>query len=161
MDWFNVIGAGVSGGLAALVARLVFGKPKHKSFAFAAVLLVSFFVIFVLFQTFALPYMHAAYTSYRVESVLLRTPSFQAIKEYEPEIYETMLAKIRADVPSEATDTEIITIAWNYNIPFVVGRIKYASDEAALSYMEASVSGLNEVKALGCFARASDKYPPP
>lgn len=149
MDWISVGIAAVSGALAAGLASLLVRNRKTHRIAFAAVLVVSFAMVYGLLRQFASPQIKAWNEARNVESSLQAIPTYQAIKRYDPQTYDSIVADLKSAVESGADETQMIGRVRDHITRLIRKRLPSATDEAAVAYMKVMLTEMNELSQRG------------
>jgi hypothetical protein len=153
----NCVSAGlgaVSGALAVGVATILVRNSKENRSAYRIVIAVAFAVIYALSHQFVYPDLNAWYSSRQAESALLEMPAFQAIKQYDPNTYQTILADLRRGLKNGSDESQLIAQLRGHLDPVIDKRLLHSSDEAAAAFADVMFTKISELKAHGgdlCF----------
>jgi hypothetical protein len=149
MNWISVGLAALCGALAALIASLFVRNPKEKRIAYTVVLVVAFAVLQGLSREFIFPDLNAWNEARKVEAALLDVPAYQAIKEYDPKTYDSLLSNMKQSIKKGVDESQIIGIMRGHMIGVVEKRLPHASDEATVSYINVMLTEMSELKNQG------------
>ncbi len=153
MDWYSIGLAALSGGFAALIASLIFGKTAKKT-AYIIVVVILFVVFNLLSKQFILPEINAYKAKSDIESSFENVPAFASIKKYDPEIYKKLLLSLTEASDKGYSRQEAIDLVRTQLTGLVVSRLPHASDEAIISYLSVMVEEMGELQSQGedlCF----------
>jgi hypothetical protein len=154
MNWVSVGLGAVSGVLAVGIATILVRNSKKNRFAYRIVLAIAFAVMYALSRHFVYPDLNAWYSSRQAESALLELPVYQAIKQYDPNTYQAVLAGLRRGLKNGADESQLIAQLRGHLAPVIEKRLPHSSDEAAAAFVAVIVTELSELKAHGgdmCF----------
>ncbi len=149
MNWYSIGLAAVSGGLAALIASLIFARKSKKSALYVAAVVLLFAVFNGLSKHYLLPSLTAPKKQADIDSALAQVPAFASIKRYEPETYENLLASLMQAKKEGYSELQIIALVRSHISALVDARIPHASDQAVLAYVGVTVDEMKELKAQG------------
>lgn len=162
MNWLNIGLAAVSGALAALLASLIVRNPKEKRTSYLVVFVMCFAGLQALSQGLISPHL-VRNRDRGLETALLESPLFKAIRQYEPNAYENLVRDLqeftRRETQSRVAGSRIddaeITGAVRGRIADIAQkRLPTASDRAVVSYMGVMVAEIRELRRHGgelCF----------
>ncbi|MDI6743381.1 MAG: hypothetical protein QMD11_11670 [Smithella sp.] len=149
MNWYSVVLAGASGGLAALLASLVLGKnPKNKT-AYVIVVAILFIGFNTLSKQYILPKLNTHKAKAEIESVFENIPAFSSIKKYEPETYQQLVNSLIEATKKGYSQQQSIDLVRSQISGLVESRVPHASDEAIVRYLNVMVEEMGELKNQG------------
>lgn len=149
MNWYSIGLAAASGGIAALIASLIFGKKTEKKTAYTIVVVVLFVVINTLSKQFILPELNGYKAVADIESAFNEIPAFASIKRYEPETYQKLVDSLAAVTKQGYSQQQAIDLVRSQISGLVESRMPHASDEAILAYMSVMVTEMDELHKKG------------
>jgi hypothetical protein len=149
VNWYSVGLAAASGGIAALIASLIFGKKPEKKTAYTIVVVVLFVVLNTLSKQFILPGLNAHKAVADIESAFNEIPAFASIKKYEPEIYQKLVDSLADATNQGYNQQQSIDLVRSQISGLVESRMPHASDEAILTYMSVMITEMNELQKQG------------
>lgn len=149
MNWYSVGLAAASGGIAALIASLVFGKRPEKKTAYMIVVVVLFAVLNTVSKQFILPELNAHKAVVEIDSELNQIPAFVSIKKYEPEIYQKLVDSLADATKQGYNQQQAIDLVRQQISGLVESRMPHASDEAILTYMSVMITEMDELHKQG------------
>ncbi|PJE78253.1 hypothetical protein CI610_02815 [invertebrate metagenome] len=149
MNWYSVGLAAASGGIAALIASLIFGKKPEKKTAYTIVVVVLFVVLNTLSKQFILPKLNAYKAVADIESSFNEIPAFASIKKYEPETYQRLVDSLAEVTNQGYNQQQAIDLVRTQISGLVESRMPHASDEAILTYMSVMVTEMDELHKQG------------
>lgn len=91
-------------------------------------------------------------------------PAFQAIKRYDPNTYQTILADLRRGLKNGSDESQLTAQLRGHLAPVIEKRLLHSSDEAAAAFVAVMVTETSELKAHGgdlCFRFLFPKGSPP
>lgn len=154
MNWISIGLAALSGALAAALASVLVRNPKEKRVYYAIVFIVCFAAFQALSRELISPHINAWNGARKAEAALLEIPAFQAIKQYDPSTYESLVADLREFIKKEAQsqvlgvrndESRIVGAVKRRIAEIVQKRLPSASDEAVVSYMSVMVAEMGEL----------------
>lgn len=154
MNWYSVGLAAASGGIAALIASLLFGKKPEKKTAYTIVSVALFVVLNTLSRQFILPELNSRKAIADIESALNEIPAFASIKKYEPETYKELVGSLSDASRQGYSQQQAIDLVRSQISGLVGSRMPHASEEAILTYMGVMVAEMGELQRQGeglCF----------
>lgn len=149
MNWISVGLAASSGALAVGIASLIVRNPKEKRGAYAIVFVVCFASLQGLSREFVFPDLNAWNQARKVEAALLEVPVFQAIKQYDPKTYESLVSDLKGSFTKGIDDSQVIGVVRGHIAGLVQKRLPSASDDAVVSYMSVMVTEIGELSSRG------------
>ncbi len=149
MNWISIGLAALSGALAAMIASLFVRNPKEKRATYAVVLVVSLVGLLGLSREFIFPDLNAWNQARKAESALLEIPAYQAIKQYYPKTYESLLSDFQGSLRKGVDESQIIGLVRGHMVGLVLKRLPHASDEAVASYMNVMLTEIQELSSQG------------
>jgi hypothetical protein len=149
VNWYSVGLAAASGGLAALVARLIFGRTSDKKRAYVMAVVILFVVFNTLAERFILPRFNAQNAKAEIEAVFNQTPAFATIKEYEPQVYQQLVDTLTNAVGKGYTQQQLIDLLRSQIAALVASRMSHASDDAIITYMQVMLVEMDELQQKG------------
>ena len=154
MNWYSVGLAAASGGIAALIATLIFGKRPENKAAFAMVFVLLFVVLNTLAKQLTLPGVNAQLGVDDIEAAFDEVPAFASIKKYEPEMYQELVDTVADAAQQGRGQQQVIDLVRSQISGLVESRLPHASDEAIVTYLGVLVTEMRELHKQGnglCF----------
>ena len=154
MNWYSVGLAAASGGLAALIASLVFKKNTEKKTAYTIVVVVLFVVFNALSKEFVLPELDSFKVESDIQEAFSGIPAFDSIKKYEPDTYKELVASLTEANRQGGSEQQAIDIVRSQISSIVTKRLPKASDTAIINYIGVLIEEMNELQNQGgdlCF----------
>ncbi len=149
MNWYSIGLAAASGGLAALIASLVFGKKTEKRTGYTIVVVILFVVFNTLSKQYILPELNAQKAKADIESTFENIPAFASIKKYEPTTYQSLVNSLTDATKKGYSQQQAIDLVRAQISGLVESRLPHASDGAILSYMNVMVDEMSELQSKG------------
>ena len=149
MNWYSIGLAAASGGIAALLASLVFGKKPEKKVAYTIVVIILFVGLNALSKQFILPELNAYTAKADIESAFNDIPAFASIKKYEPATYQSLVGTLTNAAKQGLNQQQAIDLVRSQISGLVESRIPHATDEAILAYMSVMVTEMGELQSKG------------
>jgi hypothetical protein len=149
VNWYSVGLAAASGGIAALIASLVFGKKPEKKTAYTIVVVILFVGLNALSKQFIFPELNAHKAKADIESAFSDIPAFASIKKYEPAIYQNLVDSLTDATKQGFDQQQAIDLVRSQISGLVESRMPHASDEAILTYMNVLVTEMGELQGKG------------
>lgn len=146
MNWYQVALAGLCGGIAAMVGRLLFGKDGENRTAQVAVVLVTFVGLTAISHQWVLPKIKTYRAKAEVTAALQGVPALASLEKYAPQTYQqiarSMIAAIeKGSSPKEAGMAVRVQIQ-----NLIEARLPHASDAAMISYMRVMHAEIGELQ---------------
>jgi hypothetical protein len=135
MNWYSVGLAAISGGLAAFIGTLIFGKQPDNKFASNAVVAVMFIALMSVSHLFILPKVNAYRAKADVAAGLKSVPAFVSIEKYAPDTYRQMSQSLTTAIEQGRSPQEATALVRTHIQNFVAARLPHASDAALVSYI--------------------------
>jgi hypothetical protein len=149
VNWYSVGLAAASGGLAALIASLIFGKKPEKKTTYNIFFVVLFVIFYTLSNQYILPGLNTYKTKAEIESAFENIPAFNSIKKYEPETYQTLVKSMIEASSKGYSQQQAIDLARSQISGLIKSRLPHAADEAIVNYMNVMVTEMVELQAQG------------
>lgn len=149
MNWYSVGLAAASGGIAALIASLIFGKKPERKTAYTIVVVVLFVVLNTLSNQFILPKLNTYKAIADIESELNEIPAFASIKKHEPATYKKIVNSLADATKQGYSQQQAIDLVRSQISGLVESRMPHASDEAILTYINVMVTEMGELHRQG------------
>jgi hypothetical protein len=149
MNWYSIILAAISGGLAVLIATLIFGKEPADKSAHKIVIVVLFIAFTALSKIFLLPKINAYSAKAEATIALKSVPAFRSIEKYAPDTYRKIFKILTDSIENGGSQEQAITLVRAQVQTFVLTRLPHASDDALISYVRIMDIEMAELQAKG------------
>ncbi len=140
MNLYSIGLAAASGGIAVIIASLIFGRKPANKIAYSIVIAILFFTFNFASKEFILPDLNLRQALNDIERVTQETPAFGSIKKYEPEVYQKLVDSVLAAVKEGANQQQIADIVRTQISSLIESRLAHASDDALVSYVNVMIS---------------------
>lgn len=149
MNWYSTGLAALSGGLAALIANLVFGKDPERKMARGTLLVVMFVGLMTLSHMLILPRINAHVAKLEATNALTSIPAFVSLSKHAPDTYR-QLSKSMMDAIDSGGSPQQATARFKAQLQeFLSTRLAHASDEALVRYTDVMITEMGEFQAQG------------
>lgn len=134
MNWYSLALALLFGAIAGIIVALVSARGERKSTVYIVGIL-TYLSLNALSKEYILPRIEL----YQIESGLLETPIFNAIKRYDPGTYDSIIHRLQEGIDRNQGQLELIGEVRARMEAMMLKRVPVASDAAAVDYMKAQV----------------------
>ena len=142
MNWISIGLAAACGAMAGLIAGLYTMGKDDKRTKFGAAFAIAFIVLYGLARVVIFPDLNAGYQARNAEAELLAIPTYQALRKYDRETYDKLIADLKQGLKDGDDETEVIIAMRSHMMKVVETRLPRASDEAVLNYMRVTMKEL-------------------
>ncbi len=149
MNWYSLALAGLSGGIAALVGMLVYGKGDEDTSSRRTLIVVVFLVLTVLSKVFVLPKINAWQAKADVQKAMTTVPVFASLEKHAPDTHRRIAKTLNSAIERGEPSNRVILIARGEIQRFVEARLPHASDEAIVRYVRIMGVEMGELQARG------------
>lgn len=149
MNWYSTGLAALSGGLAALIGSLVYGKDPEQKSARGVLIVLVFIGLMVLSHTLILPKINAHVAKTEVTKALTSIPAFVSLSKYAPDTYRQMSKTMIDAIDSGGSQAEASARVKAQLQEFITGRLAHASDQALVRYTDVMITEMGEFQARG------------
>jgi hypothetical protein len=140
MNLTSIVFAGLAGALAGMLARVI-ANPKENKNAYVGAFVILFAGLYYASKTYAVPWWDLRTAEREISEV----PAFKALKEHDPETYRNFMADVEGAIRNRKGTDEAIKSMRARVIDLVQERLPIASNEAAMEYIAATMTELDEL----------------
>ena len=154
MNWMSLGLAAACGALAGVIAGIYSMNADDKRTKFGAAFAITFVVLYAITRVAVLPRLETWYNVRNAEAELLELPAYQALKKYDRETYDRLVADFRSGLESGAEKDQVIATIRGHMMKVIESRLPRASDEAVVKYMGITIQELEVMMKKGgdlCF----------
>jgi len=149
MNVINLAIGALAGLLAALIASVLVRDARENRGRYGATFAISFAVLFGLANVFVYPGLNGRYQAGHVESELLESPAFRALKQHDRATYDKLVAEMKQSLKDGKGEGQIIANVRGHITKVVQVRLPRASNEAVASYMKVMLVEMDELNQQG------------
>jgi hypothetical protein len=149
MNWISLGLAVACGALAGLIAGIYARGKEDKRTQFGAAFAIVFIVLYAISRLFVFPHFDARYQARNVESELLEIAAFQAIKQYDRDAYDKLIADLEQRLASGAEEQEVVAVMRAHILKVIEQHLPRASDDAVIDYMGVMIAEMELLEKKG------------